>query len=343
MADFVDDPNRTVMTLSGYAGTGKTSLMEMFADMMSKRYRPVKFSASTNKAAGVLGKRVGKKGFVSTTLDRLFGLRQEVDFDADAYDAKNTVTKLKAPKVRSGDVIIIDEASMINEGKYDIIMDYAKSMGLKIIFVGDEAQLAPVKESQVSKVFRDKENTDVFRLTIVERTGDNAILKEATALREGKNLSHESSFNSKGQGVAYISNKHKADANKVIAHYVKGLKDNPDYFRILAYHNDAVANYNQYVRNLLGYYDMLPRTGEPIMGYNNWGYIGDPVRPYQFINSEFYTVVEAKAPKTIKTKLPGASKFIEIEMDVVPIIIEDSAGEQLVVNFIDVIGNIKNR
>ena len=95
-----------------------------------------------------------------------------------------------------GDTVIIDEASMINETNYDIIMSIADMMSLKIIFVGDKGQLAPVNENKVSKVFRDP--SDVVTLSKVERTGDNAILKEATRSRNGEDFSNRSSFNNQG-------------------------------------------------------------------------------------------------------------------------------------------------
>lgn len=55
--------NETSMTLSGYAGTGKTSLMEIIAKKGQMQHRPVIFCASTNKAAAVLNDRASKAGF----------------------------------------------------------------------------------------------------------------------------------------------------------------------------------------------------------------------------------------------------------------------------------------
>lgn len=339
MADFVDNPDKKVMTLSGYAGTGKTSLMEMFADMMKKRRKPVLFSASTNKAAGELGKRVNKKGYKAKTLNKIFGIAVEND-STKAYDTRNLISKIHDNKlVHYGDTVIIDEASMINELNYDTIMNIAAEFDLKIIFVGDNGQLAPVKEKDVSKVFRDK-GIDVVTLYKVERTGDNAILKEATRSRDGENFSYKSSFNNRGQGVAFISDKHKKNVNAVIDHFAKGLKDNPDYFRILAYTNAAVARYNEYVRHLFGYDDAIPRVGEPMMGYTNWGYnYGE----YRLVNSESYKVTAVGSPVTITRKLVGVSGYLNITVEAIPITLEDSAGKVDTYNLIDVKRNDQNK
>ncbi len=329
--------DETSMTLSGYAGTGKTSLMEMIAKKGQKQHRPVMFCASTNKAAAVLNSRVAKAGFKASTLNKVFGISVEVD-STKAYNARNLVNNLKDVDITPGATIIIDEASMINEENYRILNNIAKRMSLKIIYVGDEAQLAPVNEDKISKVFRNGEGK-VIRLTQVERTDDNAILKEATDIRNGKPLSGVSSFNSKGEGVAYISPEHQNAIGEVIGQYVKGLKDNPNYFRILAYTNKAVTAYNNQVRELLGYTTSIPQKGEPMTGYANWGYDWR-TKTYRFINSEAYKVVKTETPRKLQTRLDDGTAVV---MEATPVTLEDSMGNTDTFNFMDIKGNFENR
>ena len=329
--------NETSMTLSGYAGTGKTSLMEMIAKKGQKQFKPVMFCATTNKAAAVLNDRVSKAGFKASTLNKVFGINVEVD-SSKAYNARNLVNVLKDVDIMPGTTIIIDEASMINEENYKILNDIAKEHRLKIIYVGDEAQLAPVNEDKISKVFRNGEGK-VIRLTQVERTDDNAILKEATAIRNGEPLSKVSSFNSKGEGVAYISPQHQEAINEVIDKYVKGLKQNPNYFRILAYTNKAVTAYNNQVRELLGYDSHIPHVGEPMTGYANWGYEWR-TKSYRFINSESYKVTQVGRPTTVQTRLDNGTPVV---MQAVPITLEDSLGNIDTFNFMDIKNNAQNR
>ena len=329
--------NETSMTLSGYAGTGKTSLMEMIAKKGQKQYRPVMFCATTNKAAAVLNDRVSKAGFKASTLNKVFGINVEVD-SSKAYNARNLVNVLKDVDIMPGTTIIIDEASMINEENYKILNDIAKKMDLKIIYVGDEAQLAPVNEDKISKVFRNGEGK-VIRLTQVERTDDNAILKEATAIRNGEPLSKISSFNSKGEGVAYIAPQHQDAINEVIDKYVKGLKQNPNYFRIIAYTNKAVTAYNNQVRELLGYDSPIPHVGEPMTGYANWGYEWK-TKSYRFINSESYKVTQVGKPTTVQTRLDNGTPVV---MQAIPITLEDSLGNIDTFDFMDIKNNAQNR
>ena len=329
--------NETSMTLSGYAGTGKTSLMEMIAQKGKKQYRPVVFCATTNKAAAVLNERVSKAGFKAATLNKVFGISVEVDSKSNTYNARNLVNVLKDADITPGTTVIIDEASMINEENYGILNNIAKQNSLKIIYVGDSAQLAPVNEDKISKVFRNGEGK-VITLTQVERTDDNAILKEATELRNGNPLSGISSFNDKGEGVAYISPNHQDEINNIVAHYVKGLKHNSNYFRILAFTNKAVSAYNNQVRELLGYTSPIPQVGEPMTGYNNWGYEWK-TKSYRFINSESYKVSKVDKSHKITTNLNDGTA---VTMEVIPLTLEDSLGNIDTFNFIDIKSNPSN-
>lgn len=330
--------NETSMTLSGYAGTGKTSLMEMIAKKSQRLLKPVVFCATTNKAAAVLNDRVSKAGFKATTLNKTFGISVEVDTNSRTYNARNLVNNLKDVDITPGSTIIIDEASMINEENYKVLNDIAKKLHLKIIYVGDEAQLAPVNEDKISKVFRNGDGK-VIRLTQVERTDDNAILKEATNIRNGKPLSGETSFNSKGEGVAYILPQHQEAISDVINHYVKGLKKDPNYFRILVYTNKAVSDYNNQVRNLLDYDSPTPQAGEPMTGYANWGY-NWRTKSYRFINSESYKVKNTGRPTKVSTTLDNGTPVI---MEAIPVTLKDSMGHIDTFNFMDIKSNPQNR
>lgn len=329
--------NETSMTLSGYAGTGKTSLMEIIAKKGIKQHHPVVFCATTNKAAAVLNERVSKAGFKASTLNKVFGISVEVDSNSNTYNARNLVNVLRDADIMPGTTVIIDEASMINEENYDILNNIAKQNSLKIIYVGDSAQLAPVNEDKISKVFRNGEGK-VITLTQVERTDDNAILKEATELRNGNPLSGVSSFNDKGEGVAYISPNHQDEINNVVAHYVKGLKQDPNYFRILAFTNKAVSSYNNQVRELLGYTSPTPNVGEPMTGYANWGYEWK-TKSYRFINSESYKVSKVDKPHKIATSLNDGTV---VTMEAIPLTLEDSLGNIDTFNFIDIKSNSSN-
>ena len=339
--DFANDKSKTAITLSGYAGTGKTSLMEMVAKKLRRRHNVV-FSATTHQAAGVLKSKVGKYGFDTRTVNSLFGIAIATDMEGTRYDASKKIRIDAEDKLNYGDIVIIDEASMLSDENYNDVVDIAKNRNAKVIFVGDKAQLAPVGQNEVSKVFRDA-NGEVVELTKVERTGDNAILSEATAIRNGQNFTYESAFNAQGQGVAYVTPQSTDIISSIIETFTPGLKTNPNYLRILAFTNASVANYNSKVRQSLGYNGLAPQVGEPMLGYANWGYdrsrasSGDP---YQFVNSRSYKVVATQAPYKSGVRLSDGTVC---SFDILPLRLEDSMGEQVTVPFIDIKNNIQNR
>lgn len=343
MDEFIksDDLNETSMTLAGYAGTGKTSIMEILAQKAHKMGKSIWFCATTNAAAKTLQAKVNKSGDTAMTLNKAFGINVQQDPSKDEYDTRNLIDNLTKSKITPGSTVIIDEASMIGEKHYNDIINVAKMDGLKIIFVGDDAQLPPVNETKISKVFRDP-NAKVVRLTKVERTDDNAILKEATDIRNGKDLSEESSFNEEGKGVAYINGKeHEKAVDDVINHYAPKLSEDLNYFRILAHTNSAVGEYNRKVRRALGYNDPTPRVGEPIMGYKSWGYkyIRKGVGEYMLLNSASYTITKVGSPTIISGNISGE----KYALSAIPLTIVDAFGEEKNINYIDVVNNPENK
>lgn len=289
--EFINDPNARVLTVSGYAGTGKTSVMQIVAEK-HKRDANILFTASTNKASGVLGSKVRPKGFASNTLDKAFGFVQGQNAKSDRYNARKTVTYDSGDSmVGYGSIVIIDEASMINKDKYALINKQVEESGAKVIYLGDIAQLPPVGE-QVGPVFQNKDN--LIQLTQVMRTGDNAILKEATRLREpGNTFSYESEFNSKKEGVGFTKSDDKIRA--VIKKFADGLKTNVNFIKVVTGTNDSVEGYNEFVRECLGYNSEVPQVGEILMGYDNWGREYDKrtrKKYWKFINSEEYIITK---------------------------------------------------
>ena len=336
--DFLHS-NKDVMTLSGYAGTGKTSIMEMIAEKAKQDGIGIVFTATTNKATQVLQSKVGYLGFPVMTANKAFGIALEPG-DKAVYDADDLKTRLVDNKIDGYNAAIIDEASMINQENFDILTNIAKETGLKIIFVGDIAQLPPVEKNRdstkLSPVFTNSQG-DVITLTKVERTDDNAILKEATNLRNGGNLSGVSSFNKEGKGVAYIK-PGSEERDKIIKAFALKMTEDPDYFRILTYSNKSVAQYNEITRRLLGYTDNTPRVGETILGYTNYDY-DRYTQKNNFVNSGSYKVVAVAKPVVQTVTVYG----VTVSITAVPVTIKGIDGISHTYNMVDIKGNEANK
>ena len=342
--DFINSKTEFAMTVSGWAGTGKTTLMEI----VNKRYwlgHTIHFCATTHKAAGVLREKVGKRVF---TVNSLFGIMIETDMDRENYDVSFKSRRNADDKVKPNSIIIIDEASMLSVQNYMDVVIKAKERKCKIIFIGDSAQLSPVNEDDISVVFR---NTDhrIVELTQVMRTDDNAILNESTAIRTGEGFTYESNVNENGEGVKFIDNDDFAGIIETIDMHIDGLKTDPNYFRVLTYTNANVEKLNRMIRKKLGYDNLCPQQGEPLMSYANWGYDGKGVTGtnYKIINSESYMCCgvvneyEDDIQEMITyglDKCPNDFKLHVMEME-----IENPLKEKITVPYIDVKNNEHNK
>jgi exodeoxyribonuclease-5 len=342
--DFINDPKEFAMTISGWAGTGKTTLMEI----VNRRYwmgHTVHFAATTHKAAGVLKEKVGKKVF---TVNSLFGIMIETDMEGETYDVSKKARKMADDKVKPNSIIIIDEASMLSIQNYKDVVLKAMERKCKIIFIGDSAQLSPVNEDDISVVFR---NTDhrIVELTKVMRTDDNSILDESSSVRLNGGYTYVTHINEEGNGVKYINNTDVKEILNVIDSHIDGLKDDPNFFRVLTYTNANVEKLNMMIRKKLGYDGLDPQPGEPLMAYGNWGYMGMGVSGaiYQIVNSEAYNcksiINEYDEDISDMITYTNEGRLDDYNIHIIDIDVEDSLGNIINVPLIDVKNNEHNR
>lgn len=337
MVDFIES-NRTCLTLMGYAGTGKTTLMGIIRDIFHYDKR-LQFAATTHKAAGVLKEKVNE---TVSTVNSLFGIVVEQDFDVENFDVSIKKRREGDNKLMSGSVVIIDEASMLSEENFSDVMEKCQDFGCKVIFVGDPAQLAPVKEEDISIVFR-QDLGKIIKLTKVERTGDNGILKEATAIRNGSDMSYVDD-----NGISFLDCRDGQKIAEIFENHITGLKDNPNYFRVLSFTNKNVENLNFAIRKKLGYDGLDPQEGEPMMSYSNWGY--DYTKrytgsPYRFVNSESYQVIGIEKEETrdvMEYVEFEHSGNVEIPITIKRLRLKDALGLNVTVPYIDVKNNEGN-
>lgn len=298
---FVNDPASSQFTLSGYAGTGKTTVIGIFKQYLDDINQKVVFTAPTHRANAVT--KTKTPGATVMTLAKLFGLSVDVDLSSNSYDLRTLQARqTNDPKLEGGELIIIDEASMVQDGMYELIQNQLSTYpGTKVIYVGDQGQLRPVKSDKISKVFTDAD-TPKMQLTKVERTGDNPILKESTRLRNGEGFSYETELVN-GEGVTFTNDRTQIATWVKNALQSSNFAANKTYFKIVAGTNAAVEAWNRYARKVLfGTTEHYLTEGDLITGYNNA--LRDRFGEYQFINSMDY-VVTAVRPTSLKYSLDG--------------------------------------
>ncbi len=170
-----------VFVLSGYAGTGKTFLIDYVVreTLRLKVGTEAVFVSPTGKAAANLV----KNGTIAGTVHSLIYMREGEEYDVDENGEIIQLQSLSFVKREKIDekirLILIDEASMVNE----TVLGDLLSFGVKCLFCGDGAQLPPVNGACPLL-----DNPNYTLTEIVRQAADNPIIQVATMAREGKRI-----------------------------------------------------------------------------------------------------------------------------------------------------------
>jgi len=143
--------------MTGYAGTGKTTLLQLFIRNLRDRgdKRSIVLSAFSNKATKVLKAMADQWGLEidAMTCCKLLGLRPVINEE----DGKQVFQpdRKQASQIDRYRLVIVDECSMVNEELWELLVNAVSNLyqRTQILFVGDPAQLPPVNE-QESACFR---------------------------------------------------------------------------------------------------------------------------------------------------------------------------------------------
>ena len=315
---FIEDGG-TEITLSGYAGTGKSTIIGIFSKWLDHRIGRgnIVYTAPTHRA-NVITKQNNPNANVYT-LSALFGFTPDTDIamEQGSLDLRELEFRAKNQmKYEPGQLIIIDEASMVQDGLYEYIQEIVAKHNGSVIYVGDSAQLRPVKSDHISKVFT-SDGVPQITLTKVERTGDNPILKEATRLRQGEGLSYQTDINDRGQGILYTSDNASIDENLKQIVTSEEFNADPLHFRVLTATNAAVSAYNSKIRSLrYGKFAKPFVKGDIIMGYSNK--LRKPDGSYKLVNSGDY-VIQNVTDTTVKFKTDkGDIEFKAFKLSIRP-------------------------
>lgn len=168
---------KLIQTVSGYAGTGKSTLIRHLFELLPN----YAVCAFTGKAANVLR----KNGLPAKTIHSLI-YKAYSDYDGKVY--------FSLAGSIDCDGIIVDEASMVSEYLYEDL----KSFGKPLIFVGDHGQLEPIGDK-----FNLMSSPDYTLETIHRNAGEIAHFAEY--IRKGYKPGSWQIRNGIGKQVKFIS------------------------------------------------------------------------------------------------------------------------------------------
>jgi exodeoxyribonuclease-5 len=188
---FTDSKDK-LFVLKGYAGTGKTTLIASIVKNLRHANHKTVLLAPTGRAAKVLSNYAKKQAFT---------IHKRIYFPRSGKDGK--VGFVLQPNKFTNTLFIIDEASMIGDSStqsklfesgsllQDLISFVDSGSNCRLMFVGDTAQLPPVKLTVSPALNCDllafdfnKDVSEVVLSEVVRQSEGSGILYNATAMRE---------------------------------------------------------------------------------------------------------------------------------------------------------------
>lgn len=246
---WAEDP-RGVLTVGGYAGTGKSTLLGIFASDTRKR---VAYVAYTGRASSVLQRKLKTQGVKVTGFDNVSKatvgtLHQLLYVPVTNEETEELHGFSKRGPIKSRfDLIVIDEASMVGGHMLGDIMEHQ----VPVLAVGDHGQLPPVQDSgELMK-------TPELRLEKIHRQAEgNPIIKLSQIIRETGRLDR-----------SLCSFRRKFEIDDVLRDAFAGV--NPLEVGVLCWTNRMRIWLNEKIRRVLGHEGPLPRAGEILMCLKN--------------------------------------------------------------------------
>lgn len=280
------NPTNYIVGLTGAGGTGKTFITNYIINHCKYSPSLIKCTSTTHKACRVFSQAINYKAV--DTIQSTFGLR--LDLKLEDFNPNNPqFNPMSTPKLENVKLLIVDEASMLPAKLVTYICKKCKELSLKLLFIGDELQLAPVNEyksiafNRCSKVYRLEE--------VVRQKRNNPIIDLISLLRYDINhktnrfityiATHNgiNNYNENGEGFTICNKetfKELIDISFNDENYTKDI----DIYRIIAYTNSCVSGWNNYIRN-----SIIKNADKSIITKN------DLIMSYQTIVDNFNNIV----------------------------------------------------
>lgn len=235
---------KRIFTLAGYAGTGKTFLINYLIEhVLNIDKAKIATVTPTGKAASVLI----QKGTSACTIHRLIYTCKETDeVDNKGKKKLKFVRKKSLPEY---ELIILDEVSMIGKR----IMEDLIGFGIPILAVGDPGQLPPVLSERHDLLVK----PDCTLTEIVRQSEDDPIIQVATMARNGEYIP----YGKYGDSVYVVSR------NVIKEENFNNILLKAD--QIICGKNETRFYLNNYVRDLLGFNSIMPEQNDKVICLQN--------------------------------------------------------------------------
>lgn len=288
--------SKELFVLSGFAGTGKTSVLGAFVQALQEYKVKVKLLAPTGRAAKVFSLKSKADAF--TIHKQIYRRKSKTDLGSPLS---------LQPNLFKNTVFIVDEASMI--GDYSMqsdgsissrnlledLFEYVYSgAGCKLILMGDEGQLPPVGSDHSPALNVDylenhypDINITFYKLTeVLRQAEDSEVLRNATLLRNTNWVDYPKFDLKKGGDLIRLNGMELQDElESSMNNY--GVEDT-----ILITRSNKRANeYNQQIRGRILWFEEKLCNGDCLMVVkNNYYWVGDDSNMGFIANGELFTI-----------------------------------------------------
>lgn len=338
--------DETEARLIGAAGTGKTTVLKTFIrELNVSMKRQTIITAPTHKAKKIVS---GITGLEGSTIQAILGLRPATDLLSFSLNKPEFDFRAKA-KINDCKICIVDECSMVNKGLYTLLVEKAKEVGAKLLFVGDSYQLPPIKEESsltlkntmteavLTEIVRQAETNKLsFLLKIIRKDIDNGTDKFLKFLYD--NASGEGCYNvNKKEGFRVIQNKEEFAQETIKLFKSPIYKEDRDFVKFAAWTNPSVMSWADYIRTNLGFdTNNTINKGEVLTAYRSIAIDDELV----IANSEDYVVCHIGEYEKSPTNIKISGQWVQLRSndscDNANIFIVDSTDELIQRNFVEI-------
>lgn len=266
-----------IVRITGYAGTGKTTVIGAIIDNLAKRKvesffgsTPVNIfvGAPTHQSKKVLRSKITNKNVNVSTIHSGMAMKQVVQSNGKIVFRSAVQGRLfgepqETCDVEKADIVIAEECSMISKEMGELLMSMWSKKKFLLILVGDNAQIPPVDDNEsffFSSIFKESfAFKDIVLTEVIRQEVRSPILDLATAIRENMHLDRaamgqlildNSNISSEAGFVRSISGK---DFSKVILPYYmsESFKASHNYVKCIAFHRAKAERYSKFFRNFI--------------------------------------------------------------------------------------------
>lgn len=239
------------ISIGGYAGTGKTTLIAVLRTIINKKNPKLKiaFASYTGKATQVLQNFLKKsnslysKDFIGTIHSLIY---------TPIVSKEGIIIGWEKKQKLEFNLIVIDEASMVSQEIWEDLI----SFNLPIIVFGDHGQLPPIGNN-----FSLMKNPDLKLETIHRQLADNPIIQISILARE-KGLIPNKRFSGTVEKFSSKDPETQERVGELLASYT------PETL-ILCGYNWTRVKLNQEIRQILGFEDPAPQPGDRVICLRN--------------------------------------------------------------------------